>query len=155
MSLDHWVSVFSAVISFVGLLLVALQLRDATKQRESDSLVKVYDINRQLLNLGFSHPSLFEILEDKKHANPLWERRYLQLWLNQLSLSHSFLKRSMLEPEFKESFDRNLADFMTLENMQKHWQQFGRFYPTSFQKYVDEMLEKTEPPKAAQTKSGR
>jgi hypothetical protein len=154
MSSDHWVSVFSTVISFAGLLLVALQIRDSTKQRESDSLVELYDINRQLLSLGFSHPVLLQILEDKKTTDPLMEKRYLQLWLNQLSLSFAYLQRSVAQPELRESLERNLVDFMTMENMRRQWQQYGSFYPASFQKSVNEILEKMEPPATtAQVKS--
>jgi hypothetical protein len=154
MSLDHWVAVFSAVISFVGLLLVVLQLRDTTRQRESESLVELFDINRQLLSLGFSHPALFPILEDTKTADPLWEKRYLQLWLNQLSLTYAYLQRSVIQPDLKESLERNLADFMMIENAQRHWQRYGLFYPASFQKYVNGILKKVEPPvTATQAKS--
>jgi hypothetical protein len=154
MSLDHYVSLFSAVISFTGLLLVVLQLRDSTRQRESESLVELYDINRQLLSLGFSHPQLFAILDDAKNADPVWERYYLQMWLNQLSLSHAYLQRSVVQVELKESLERNLVDFMTLDNMRRHWQRYGTFYPTSFQKCVNEILKKVEPSEtAAQVKS--
>jgi hypothetical protein len=83
-SLDHFVSVFSALLSFVGLILVVIQFRRATTQREAESLVKLADINRELLSLGFDHPQLFPILEDSPKVDPVLERRYLQLWLNQL-----------------------------------------------------------------------
>jgi len=149
MSLDHYVALFSALISFAGLLLVVLQLRDSNRQRESESLVELYDINRQLLSLGFSHPVLFQILEDKKATDPLWEKRYLQMWLNQLSLSHAYLQRSVVQPELKASLERNLIDFMTMENMRRQWQQYGSFYPASFQDCVNEILKKVEPPVTA------
>jgi hypothetical protein len=157
MSLDHWVAVFSASISFAGLLLVVLQLRDNNRQRQSESLVEILDINRELLSLGFSHPQLFAILEDAKNADPVWERRYLQLWLNNFSLVHSYLTHSMLEGELRENLERDVADFMTMENIRKHWQRYGKFYPTSFRKYVDEILKKHEPspPATAHVKSGR
>lgn len=153
MSLDHGVALFSAFISFAGLLLVALQLRDSTKQRESESLVELYDINRQLLSLGFSHPSLFQILEDTKTADSLWEKRYLQLWFNQLSLTYTYMLRSVIQPELKESLERNVADFMLMQNAQTHWRRYGTFYPASFQNYVSQILKKIEPPvTAAQVK---
>ncbi len=73
---------------------------------------------------------------------------------NQLSLSHAYLQRSVVQPELKASLERNLVDFMTMENMRKQWQQYGHFYPDSFQKYVNEILIKIEPPETtAQAKS--
>ena len=146
MSLDHFVSVFSAAIAFVGLLLVAIQMRSATRQREAESLVNLTDINRELLSLGFSHPQLFPILEDADDTDPVWERRYLQLWLNQLSLIHQYLKYSVTDNELRESLKRSLADFMTLRNMRRHWQCDRATYPDSFQKLVDGIIEKGEPP---------
>jgi len=153
MSLDHWVAVFSASVSFVGLLLVALQLRDSTRQRELDSLVEVYDINRQLLSLGFSHPQLFTILDDAKNVDPVWERYYLQMWLNQLSLVHTYLQRSVVGGELRESLNRDLADFMIQQNMRRHWQKYGKAYPVSFQKLANDLIKDNEPPKAAHVNS--
>ena len=155
MSLDHWVSLFSTVIAFIGLLLVVKQLRDGTRQRETESLVELYDINRQLLSLGFSHPQLLDILNDAKDADPAWEQRYLQLWLNQLSLSYTYMQRSEIQAELRESMERNLVDFMTMDNMQRHWHRYGAFYPTSFQTCVNDILKKGEPPAAAQVKRTR
>jgi hypothetical protein len=48
-------------------------------------VVKLYDINRELISFAISHPPLLNVLEDEKIANPLAEKRYLQLWLNQLT----------------------------------------------------------------------
>lgn len=142
MSVDQIVSVSSAAIAFVGLLLVVLQLREGNKQHELTSLVEIYDINRELITLGFSYPQLFEILNDAKGSEPTWERRYLQLWLNQFSLIHSYLRRSVFDAELEASLERELVDFMRMENMQRHWKQHGSFFPTSFQKLVNDCIHK-------------
>ena len=149
MPLEQSVAVISAAISFVGLLFVAVQIRNATRQREAESLVKLTDINRELLSLGFSHPQLFPILEDADDADPVWERRYLQLWLNQLYLVHLYLKRTVVDNELKQSLKRSLTDFMTLKNMRRHWQRDRAAYSESFQKLVDGIIEKGEPPLTA------
>jgi hypothetical protein len=146
-SLDHFVSVFSAVIAFAGLLLVAVQMRSATRQRESESLVKIYDINRELLTLGFSYPELFAILQDAENADPASEQHYLQLWLNQLSLIHLYLGRTVSDNELQEFLESEIADFMALKNMQHHWEKHGASYPASFQKLVGEIMNKGEPPR--------
>ena len=143
MSLDQIVSLSSAIISFIGLMLVVVQLREGNKQQELTSLVEIYDINRELIALGFSHPQIFAILLDAKDVDPMWERRYLQLWLNQLSLIHSYLSRSVFDAERQASLERELADFMRMENMQRHWQQHGSFFPASFQRLVEDCINKT------------
>lgn len=155
MSLDHYVSLFSAGVSFVGMMLVVLQLRDSNKQRELESLVEVYDINRQLLSLGFSHPKLFAILADAENADPVWERYYLQLWLNQFSLIHVCLNQSVFKGELRDSLIGDLSDFFTQENMRRHWRHHGSFYQASFQKLVNGIIKNHEPPMtAAQVDSG-
>lgn len=155
MSLDHWVPLFSTTISFAGLLIVIHQLRTNNKQRELGSLVHVFDINRQLLSLGFSYPKLFDILADAPQADQTLERRYLQLWLNQFALIHSYMEKAVFKRELKDSLTREVAEFFTMENMQRHWRHHGAFYPASFQEFVGEVLKKNEPPKtAAQADSG-
>ena len=144
--LDQVIPLLSPAIGFAGFLVVIYQLRRGSKQRELDSLVKVYDINRQLLTLGFSQPALFDILADMENADPVWERRYLQLWLNQFALIHSYIHESFFKRELKERLARDIADFMTQENMQRHWRHHGSFYPVSFQKLVNDIIEKSEPP---------
>ena len=142
LSLDNWISLISALIAFAGLGFVALQLRDSNHQREIESIIEIYDINRALLSLGFAHPELFAILRDAKTADPVWERRYLQLWLNQMSLIHLCLRHSVFNQELRESLECDLDGFLTMKNMQRHWQKFGRFYPASFQRRMNGCLEK-------------
>jgi hypothetical protein len=146
MSLDNYIALLSTAISFLGLLLVVLQLREGVRERRSESLVEIYDINRELLSLGFEHPALFAIFEDAKDVNPVLERRYLQLWLNQFSLIHSYLNDSVFRGELKESLIRDLSDFLAQENMQRHWKRYGAFYPVSFQTLVNGIIQKNEPP---------
>ena len=156
MPFEQLVSLFSAAISFAGLVFVAVQLRDGNKQQQLASLVEIYDINRQLLALGFSHPKLFEILSDAPKADAALERRYLQLWLNQLALIHSYMEEAVFKRELKDSLTREVAEFFSMTNMQHHWQRYGTVYPVSFQEFVSDVLKKNEPPKpAAQPDSGR
>lgn len=154
MSVENIVSVSSAAISFIGLLLVVLQLRKGNKQQELTSLVEIYDINRELITLGFSHPQLFAILSDAKGNDPIWEQHYLQLWLNQLSLIHYYLRHSVFDAELKASLERELADFMQMENMQRHWEQHGSFFPDSFQELVNDRIKNAEQLAAAAVTSG-
>jgi hypothetical protein len=79
----------------------------------------------------------------------IWEQYYLQLWLNQFALTHSYMARSVLCGELRENLTRDVADFMAMQNMRRHWQRFGSLYPATFQTFVNEILKKVEPPKAA------
>lgn len=154
MSPEANAAIVSAIIAFAGLLAVAKQMRDANRQREADALVKIYDINRELLTLGFSHPQLFSILNGAADVDPQQVRHYLQLWLNQMSLIHLYLKRSVFDRDLKESLERDIAYFMELKSMQEYWRQYRAFYPTSFQVLVDGIMKKGEPPATPHQTSG-
>lgn len=145
MTIDQCVSIISALIALAGLLFVAKQLRDANGQTKLGSQIKLLDINRDLISLGFSDPQLFTILSDAKNADPMMERRYLQLWLNQLALIHSFRVNKIFEKEVQESFERDLRDFMSMSNMRRHWRKFEKYYPASFQAYVNTIIAEAGP----------
>ncbi|HEV2691835.1 MAG TPA: hypothetical protein VG347_02965 [Verrucomicrobiae bacterium] len=149
MTLDSLVPFFSPAIGLAGFMVVIYQLRRGTKQRELDSLVKVYDINRQLITLGFSNHGLFDIMADAPDADPVLERRYLQLWLNQFSLIFSYMYESIFKRELKDSLTRDVSEFMMMENMQVHWRHHGSFYPVPFQKFVNDIIKNNEPPRTA------
>src|SRR5580658_5768308 len=105
------------LLTFVGLLFVAWQMRDGNRQQKMDSHIRLYDINRELLSLGFSKPELFEILKEDGHkVDPTLMRRYLQLWLNQLCLVDAFKRSGVFEKDVGESFDTDLRDMMLLPN---------------------------------------
>jgi hypothetical protein len=144
-TLDQGIGLFSAIISFTGLLLVVMQLRDTAKTQVSQSLVEIYDINRQLISLGFSHPHLFDVLAGKPTDRVL-ERRYLQLWFNHFSLVDSYIRQSVLKGDLKESLVRDLTDFMHLKNARHHWDTYAAFYPESFQTLIGDILKENEPP---------
>jgi hypothetical protein len=144
MASEQLPALISACISFAGLLLVVLQLRESTRQRSLEALYQIYDVNRELLTLGFCHPELFQVLSDEPSVDPQWERRYLQLWLNQLSLIYSHLEKGSFDTEFLESLKRDIRYMMTLRNMQRHWSRFREFYPASFQRLVERMLQESK-----------
>lgn len=146
MTLDQIISLGSALISFVGLLFVALQLREGNKQQQLSSLVEIYDINRELITLGFSHPQLFAVLQDTKNVDPTWERRYLQLWFNHLALIHSYLLNSVFDAELGASLRLELSSFVKMENARRHWQQYQSYFPRSFQELVNESIGPLEAP---------
>jgi hypothetical protein len=139
MSVDNYIALFSAAISFSAMLLVVLQLRDATDQRRVESLLEIYGINRTIISFGFTNPELFRILHGEK-GDPLVEQHYLQLWFNQFALIHSFYQRKFFPRELCESLERDINEFMALPNVRRHWENKRRFYPLSFQAYVDRIL---------------
>lgn len=138
LTLDQYVTLFSALLSFAGWLLVVWQLRDGNAQRRVESLLQISSVNREIVSLGFAYPELFQILDGKK-ANPTFEKHFLQLFLNQFTVIHAFQQRKTLPPDLLEGLVRDIRDFMAQPNMHRHWQQTRQFYPTSFQEFIDEL----------------
>ena len=128
------------LLTFAGLLFVAWQMRETNKQSKLESQIRLYDINRDLISLGFSKPELFKILQDEKGVDATLQRRYLQVWLNQLCLVDTFKRSGEFTKDVGESFDTDLRDMMLLENMRHHWQAYGKYYPASFQESINDIL---------------
>ena len=144
------------LLTFVGLIFVAWQIREATKQSKLESQIRLQDVNRELISLGFSKPELFEVLKDGKNVDPNAELYYLQLWLNQFCMFDALSKSGNLKPDVRESLEIDFRDMMGMENMRRYWKKFGKFYPASFQELVNNILneagyelidEKAEKPK--------
>ena len=138
-SFDYVASV-SVVLSFVSIFLVIFQLHNNTEQRKIESLIQIYDINRQLLTLGFSMPELFDVLHGSKNSDPIQERHYLQLWLNQMALIHAITRRGFFPQDQQDSLERDMREFLAQENMRQHWRLFRHCYPVSFQNHVDALV---------------
>ena len=134
------VSLISILISLTSLALVLFQLREQLAQRRLESEIRIYDVNRELIALGFARPELFDILRDAPDVDPETERRYLQLWINQLSLIHSTHRRGGLSRELESALVRSARDFMTLANMRRHWRLQRPFHPAPFREFVDEVV---------------
>jgi hypothetical protein len=144
------------LLLFVSVLIVAWQVREATKQSKLDSQIRLQDVNRELISLGFSKPELFEVLKDGKNVDPTAELYYLQLWLNQFCMFDALSKSGNLKADVRESLEIDFRDMMGMENVRRHWKKFGKFYPASFQELVHDILneaghevtdEKAEEPK--------
>jgi hypothetical protein len=132
----------SAVISFLGFVVVIMQLRDSNRQTKLESQIRLYDINRELIAMGFSKPELFEVLKDAKEVDPTTEQHYLQLWLNHLCLVDSFKRSGVFQKDVQESFEADLRDMMTMKNLRRHWRKVAKFYPASFQESINNILHK-------------
>lgn len=133
---DYMAAVALAV-SCHSFMMGIVQLKELLKQRKLDWVTRIFDVNRQLITLGFSQPELFDILHDVPGADPRREQHYLQLWLNHAVQIFHTKERGFLEPELAASLEADFRDLLQQENMQRHWRLYRRFYSASFQTYVD------------------
>jgi hypothetical protein len=135
----QYIAAVSLMLSFVSISLVLVQLYDNITQRRIDANIRISDINRDLVSLGFAHPTLFAVLHGEA-SDPIVERRYLQLWFNQFLLIYTYQARGLFRSEHRESLGRDIGDFLKLQNVQSHWREFRQYYPSSFQGFVNSLL---------------
>jgi hypothetical protein len=140
MSIDQCLSATLDLISLWGFLVVIIQLRDSNRQTKLNSQIRLLDVNRELISLGFSKPELFKVLNDGKNVDPDIETFYLQLWLNQFCIFEALSKSAGFERDVRDSLEVDFRDMMGMENMRRHWRKFGKFYPASFQEVVNQIL---------------
>lgn len=140
MTIDQWLLAAQDLIALLGFLVIIIQLQDSNRQTKLESQIHIHEITRDLISLGFSNPQLFEVLKNSKHVDPTVQARYLQLWLNQLSLIHSFRQTGAFEKDVQDSFEADLRDIVRMPNMRRHWSIVEKYYPASFQKSVNEIL---------------
>lgn len=133
----NYFAAVSMTVSFFSLMVVIVQLGELIKQRRAEAVGKIFDINRQLITLGFSNPELFGILHDEPGSDPRLERAYLQLWLNQIVQIFYTQQRGFLAADLRVSLEADARDLLKQENLQRHWRLCRQFYPASFQTYLD------------------
>src|ERR1700744_4880731 len=121
MTIDQWIAASQSVISLLGFAVVIIQLRDSNRQTKLETQIRLYDINRELIAMGFSKPELFRVLKDEDGVDPATEQHYLQLWLNHLCLVDAFKRSGTFQKDVQESFEADLHDMMTMKNLRRHW----------------------------------
>lgn len=140
MEISEYMAIISTVISVVSLTVVFIELHGNRKQNETSAIIQIYDINRQLVSLGFSHPELFEVTRGQHPQSTETQRRYIQLWLNQMELCYQMNKRGLFQSSQWESMKLDIEDFMGIDRVQAHWKSFGQFYPEPFRHFIDELI---------------
>lgn len=135
LEISEWVAVVSVVIAVASL---AVHLRLNLKQSRANALIQIYANNRDLLSMGFDHPQLLKVLSNGQEED--FSRRYLQMWVNHMSLLFQLQKQGSLTREQWQAFELDIRDLMQIPAMETHWQPRGEFYPADFRNFIDGVL---------------
>jgi hypothetical protein len=149
--LEHseWIA---TTLSLVSLTVVFWELRQGRKQNRTSALIQIYDINRQLLGMGFDRPEFFRAIgggagEDES------VRRYLQLWLNQIALIVHLHEQNLLTRSQWMSLETDIESLFENSELKNLWPDFRPYYPEPLRSFLDrkvadiEAKEKAEAPK--------
>lgn len=135
----------SAVVSVVSLLTVFVELRSGRLQRKAESLIQVYDANRELLTLGFDKPELFDVIGTGDYGH-----RYLQLWVNHIALIVELRRQNLFSPTQWKALDNDIGYFVENPKFRLIWPEIRMFYPRPLQKILDAKIAIVEKKEAAE-----
>lgn len=127
------------IITFCTVLFLYVQVRLFSRQLKLESLIRLKENNREILALGFDHPELFNVLNGNE-VDPEFEKRYLQLWLNQMDIVWHAQHTGLLFKQDAQALRKDTVDFFMLPSMQKHWILVRGYYPKGFQVYIDDII---------------
>ncbi|KAF0095638.1 MAG: hypothetical protein E1N59_1133 [Puniceicoccaceae bacterium 5H] len=119
---------------------VFLQLRYLVRQMRFDAFLEIQEATRELIQLGFDHPDLLAVLEQSKTRRKARERKYAQLWLNQLNLAFAAYRQKHVPRDLWRSFETNIRAFVQADLLRSHWPSLKPFYPSAFQAFLDKAV---------------
>ena len=149
LEISEIIAVTSTAVSLASLLIVFWELRAGRKQKKATALIQVYDINRQLMSMGFDKPALFAAIGSDTREDEI-QRRYLQLWLNQIALIVELRNQRLFSSAQWESLETDIAYFVENPRFRRDWPKFRRFYPRHFQAFLDAKIADVEKTEAAE-----
>lgn len=150
MEILEWIAVVSAAVSLVSLAIVIIELRLGRKQSKTAALIRIYDINRELLAMGLEKPELLQAIGDESSGEEALERRYLQLWINQIALIHSMKERGLFDADQWDSLSRDISYFTENPKVRLMWPNIRRFYTSSFQRFMETKFSESQHAVAAE-----
>ena len=123
-------------MSLVSLAVVFWELRQGRKQNRTGALIQIYDINRQLLGMGFDRPEFFCAIGGTSGEGEM-VRRYLQLWLNQIALIVHLNDQGLLTRSQWHSLEVDIECLFETSELKNLWSDFRPFYPEPLRSFLD------------------
>ena len=120
----------------VSLAVVFWELRQGRKQNRTGALIQIYDINRQLLGMGFDRPEFFQAIGGSAGEEET-VRRYLQLWLNQIALIVHLHDQGLLTRSQWHSLQVDIECLFEKSELKNLWSEFRPFYPEPLRSFLD------------------
>lgn len=132
LGISEWIAVVSVILAFASF---AVQLAITRRQSRAEALIKVCESNRELLTLGISQPRLLTLIGSDDEETEI-QRRYCQLWLNQVELMYRLHRPLSFSTEYWQGTLRDMRGFMQIPVMKAHWESNQQHYSDDFQRFV-------------------
>ena len=141
---DHITLIISSIALLVSICsgaYVAFQAHVYLRQTRFATLSNILEVNRALLLAGFEHPELFDVLEGKTTTDGRKQKRYFQLWLNQVHLLWLAHGENIIGAEQWTGHCKDIQDLVSMGSFREHWAAVRIYYSGPFQRFIDSLVE--------------
>ncbi|MBK1859360.1 DUF6082 family protein [Cerasicoccus arenae] len=138
----EWFSALEGVASLATLLVLLWQIGMLLRQLRFNAVLHIYDINRDLIGRALDDPDLRKVLDGEQIADASKEKRYFQLWINQIKLIHLGWRSRFLPRTSWPSLQKDIGDFTSLPRFQTNWKEVSQYYSGDFREFLEETKRK-------------
>ncbi|GHC12029.1 DUF6082 family protein [Cerasicoccus arenae] len=132
------------IAALAGFFVLVWELRRGVRQMRFQAVLEIYKTNRELIQLALDDPDLMAVLEGREEVDSTKERRYLQMWLNQMTMVYLGWRNRFLPRSSWEGLRRDIQESSQSPNVRKLWNQLSPYYDEEFQKFMTEMIDKSD-----------
>jgi hypothetical protein len=138
------VSIAALAVSVMSALYVYVQVKAYLRQQEMDFHVKLNEINKDLLKMGFEYPELLALLRGEEISDKDKQVRFIQMWVNQSLVMWMGKEHGIIDDGTWYSLRRDIATFINLPPMKAHWREVSAYYIPAFASFMNGLVR--EPP---------
>lgn len=143
----HYASIFEAIVVFVSLVFIGIQIRHSTKLANANNVQSLVNLsspfnlllaqNRELLEIWLRGSTQFDEMDK------IDKTRYRFLLFHSMTLQeHIFYQRKeqLLDEPYYESWQRSFEVFFREHRLWLHWDAIKDFYEKDFADYLNSLV---------------
>ena len=136
-------------VAIVGIGFTLGQLVLLRRQLKLDALIRIMDSNREIVALGFEHPTVWAAIDGSTEAgvthDTTEQRRYLQLWMNHMQVMWMARRLALVSGLEWAAYRRDMTESLRAPSLRAHWDEVARFYPLDFQRLITDLCPHRSP----------
>lgn len=135
------VSLVALAASVISVLYVYVQVKTHKRQQQMDFHIRLIEINRELLNMGFEHPELLTLLRGEEIGDKDKQTRFIQMWVNQSLIMWMGKEHGIIGDDAWYSLRKDIATFVNRPPMKAHWQEVAPYYIPAFANFMNGLVQ--------------
>lgn len=134
------IGIMALLISLGSLCYVKIQVDAFIRQQKIDVHSRIIEINRNLMGMGFEHPDLLKVVDGQRIENPLRQKKFIQLWINQFELMWRARKARMIDDAYWDALQQDIMFFYKLDFVAEHWKTAKHYYAIDYAGFIDQII---------------